>query len=74
MPRLDRPPVGASRAALDEFMIDESNTPGRQVIIDALVSARGNVKKVALENGWHRTQLYRWLKRLRIDPNRYRRG
>jgi transcriptional regulator of acetoin/glycerol metabolism len=52
--------------------VDESNTPGRDRIIAALRATGGNVKRAAAENGWHRNQLYRWLKRLRIDHRSYR--
>jgi transcriptional regulator with GAF, ATPase, and Fis domain len=46
--------------------------PGREALEAALQAARGNVKKAAIDNGWHRTQLYRWIKRAGIDPQRYR--
>lgn len=74
MPRLDRASGAEAATALDDVEVDETNTPGRQVIIDALIANHGNVKQVAKDNGWHRTQLYRWMKRLRIDQSRYRRG
>jgi len=54
--------------------VDDSNTPGYEVIVGALTEAKGNVKQAAISNGWHRTQLYRWLKRLRIDPSTFRNG
>ncbi|MGF1510547.1 MAG: sigma 54-interacting transcriptional regulator [Myxococcota bacterium] len=57
-------------AIVDE--VDDANTPGRARLISELQRTHGNVKKVALENNWHRTQVYRWLKRLRIDPQSYR--
>jgi DNA-binding NtrC family response regulator len=53
-------------------LVDESNTPGRDRIIAALRATGGNVKRAAAENGWHRNQLYRWLKRLRIDHRSFR--
>ena len=52
----------------------EESTPGREVIIDALRRANGNVKQAAVDNDWHRTQLYRWIERLGIDKNQFRSG
>ena len=31
-----------------------------------------SVKQAAIDNGWHRTQLYRWLRRAGIDASRFR--
>jgi transcriptional regulator of acetoin/glycerol metabolism len=50
----------------------DDSTPGREVIVDALRRANGNVKQAAIENDWHRTQLYRWMTRLGIDKNQFR--
>ncbi|MEO0325204.1 MAG: sigma 54-interacting transcriptional regulator [Myxococcota bacterium] len=50
----------------------EEGTPGRERIVSALAEARGNVTRAAEANGWHRTQLYRWLRRFDIDPRDYR--
>lgn len=75
--RLGRLVVDAAdpaRAEEADELPTDANTPGRQVVVDALIASGGNVKKAALDNGWHRTQLYRWLRRLRIDPNQFRRG
>ncbi|MGF1509751.1 MAG: sigma 54-interacting transcriptional regulator [Myxococcota bacterium] len=41
-------------------------------IEEALREAQGNVTQAAQNRGWHRTQLYRWLKRARLDPESYR--
>jgi transcriptional regulator of acetoin/glycerol metabolism len=38
----------------------------------ALARAKGNVSLVAEQNGWHRTQVYRWIRRAGIDPDQYR--
>lgn len=51
---------------------DDDGSPDRQTLENALADARGNVKLAAQRSGWHRTQLYRWLKRHGIDPARYR--
>jgi DNA-binding NtrC family response regulator len=78
LPRAIRQPLMtrmAGQAEAEEPLyeeVDDSNTPGRDVIIEALQATRGNVKQAAIDNQWHRTQLYRWLKRLRIDPSVYR--
>jgi DNA-binding NtrC family response regulator len=52
--------------------IDDGNTPGYDVLVRALETTHGNVKRAAQQNGWHRTQLYRWLRRLEIDPDTFR--
>lgn len=52
--------------------VDDSGTPGLEVILDALRASKGNVKQAAIDNGWHRNQLYRWLRRLRINPDSFR--
>lgn len=46
--------------------------PPRAELQEALAKAKGNVKQVAIDNGWHRTQVYRWLRRARLDPKNYR--
>ncbi|HET6280339.1 MAG TPA: sigma 54-interacting transcriptional regulator [Polyangia bacterium] len=45
----------------------------RKRIVDELSSARGNVAEVARKLGKARMQLHRWMKRLAIDPESYRR-
>lgn len=52
--------------------VDDANTPGRDAIVAALRAAKGNIRKAALANGWHRTQLYRWMERLEIDKKQFR--
>jgi DNA-binding NtrC family response regulator len=39
----------------------------------ALAEADGNVKLAAMNRGWHRTQIYRWLRQYRLDVTKYRR-
>lgn len=65
-----QPPV-ANNSAADSTPPD-ATSPGREVIIDALRRTNGNVKQAAMDNDWHRTQLYRWLERLGIDKDQYR--
>ena len=58
-----------------EPLVDDDDPragPGRAELERALRDAKGNVKQVALENGWHRNQIYRWLKRLGMDAADYR--
>lgn len=71
-PLVQRLDEAASREPPPRPAIDDSNTPGYDVIVAALTAAQGNVKQAALDNGWHRTQLYRWLKRLQINPSTFR--
>lgn len=60
------------RAEEQARKIDDSNTPGYDVIVRALEEAGGNIKLAAKNNNWHRTQLYRWINRLEIDKDRFR--
>ena len=55
---------------------EDPNTaaPSRDILVAALAKANGNVSSAAEANGWHRTQLYRWLKRRGINPKAYRAG
>lgn len=46
--------------------------PSPAVLEQALRRAKGNVKQAADDHGWHRTQLYRWLRRAGIDPESFR--
>lgn len=46
--------------------------PGRSVLEEALRAAQGNVSKVAEQIGCHRQQVYRWLRRMRLDPDAFR--
>ncbi len=63
-------PVSAAAAPADPASEDGMPTP--EALESALAQAKGNVKAAANDNGWHRTQLYRWLKRAGIDPARFR--
>ena len=46
--------------------------PEREVLEAALARARGNVKQVADEQGWHRMQVYRWMRRYALAPEDFR--
>ncbi|MCK6546751.1 sigma 54-interacting transcriptional regulator [Myxococcota bacterium] len=50
----------------------DPNAPDRQTLEAALARAKGNVSLVSEQNGWHRTQVYRWIRRAGIDPDQYR--
>jgi DNA-binding NtrC family response regulator len=49
-----------------------SKSPDRQILEMAIKRSLGNVQLAAQQNGWHRTQLYRWLRRAKIDPSAFR--
>lgn len=59
-------PRSGSDSSLDD------GAPSREILEAALGAAKGNVKLAAATHGWHRTQLYRWLRRRDIDPARFR--
>jgi DNA-binding NtrC family response regulator len=46
--------------------------PPRSELETLLAETKGNVKEAALRRDWHRTQLYRWIKRSGIDTARFR--
>ncbi len=46
--------------------------PPRAELEGLLAETKGNVKEAAIRRQWHRTQLYRWIKRYGIDPARFR--
>lgn len=52
--------------------IDEAGVPNRAALESALQATKGNVRLAAEQNHWHRTQVYRWIRRYRLDPDRYR--
>ena len=51
---------------------NDANVPPKEALVEALRASRGNVKQAAIDNGWHRTQLYRWLRRSGVDPRSFR--
>lgn len=73
------PSGGAANAtSIEDTVGITSNTqtidgaPSRIDLLERVRSARGNVKQVAIDGGWHRTQVYRWIKRYEIDVDAYR--
>jgi transcriptional regulator of acetoin/glycerol metabolism len=59
-------------AQIETDDLSETARPRNDVLESALRSAKGNIKLAAQENGWHRTQLYRWLRQAGIDPGAFR--
>src|SRR5262249_28181284 len=46
--------------------------PDREALEAVLRDAKGNVRRASAALSVHRTQLYRWLQRLDLDPDDYR--
>jgi DNA-binding NtrC family response regulator len=63
----------ATTSASDRATLSPEEYELRKRIVDELTSARGNVAEVARKLGKARMQLHRWMKRLSIDPESYRR-
>jgi transcriptional regulator with GAF, ATPase, and Fis domain len=63
----------ATTSAPDRATLSPEEYELRKRIVDELTSARGNVAEVARKLGKARMQLHRWMKRLSIDPESYRR-
>ena len=63
-----------SRAADGGVGVDSGprDRPTRQALAGLLVAHEGNLSQVAREGGWHRMQVYRWLKALGLDAKDYR--
>jgi DNA-binding NtrC family response regulator len=69
-------PGGAKPAAAgapDRATLSPEEYELRKRIVDELTAARGNVAEVARKLDKARMQLHRWMKRLSIDPEGYRR-
>lgn len=66
------PPTNPPASPRDSGQTPGGRAPPREVIESALAAARGNIKLAAERNGWHRTQLYRYMRRYDIDPSKYR--
>jgi transcriptional regulator of acetoin/glycerol metabolism len=58
-----RPPAAAAAS---------SSSPPREELVARLTAHRGNVNRLAEEYGKDPKQIYRWLKRLGIEPDDYR--
>lgn len=65
-------PRAASQSGATAPAEPDDGMPSIDALETALAEAKGNVKAAAIAGGWHRTQLYRWLKRAGIDPARFR--
>jgi two-component system NtrC family response regulator len=63
---------GGPRSGPDEGPTTEAPEPSRDALERALTEAEGNVSRAAKRHGWHRTQLYRWLRRHGLDPAAFR--
>ncbi|HJL42013.1 MAG TPA: sigma 54-interacting transcriptional regulator [Myxococcales bacterium LLY-WYZ-16_1] len=46
--------------------------PSKEELEHALRESAGNVKAMAEAKGWHRMQVYRWMRRHGLDPTQYR--
>lgn len=65
--------IGTPLLGRGEESEDTSAEPPSAAVLEAaLKKAKGNLKQAALDHGWHRTQLYRWLRRAGIDPESFR--
>lgn len=60
--------AGARRSPRSE----PAAVPTPETLVEALREAMGNVKLAAESRGWHRTQMYRWLRKYGIDPATFR--
>jgi two-component system response regulator GlrR len=65
-------PAAMQEALRSRVLDDVEGSPTREQLEKLLRTTGGNVKLAAERNGWHRTQLYRWLRRAGIDPESYR--
>lgn len=46
--------------------------PPKEELEKALADARGNLTQLAERSGWHRTQIYRWMKKYALEIDDYR--
>jgi two-component system, NtrC family, response regulator len=61
------------RSAAPQKPVVSAGTPAKETLEALLLEYGGNVRRMADERGWHRTQIYRWAKRYGIDIERVRR-
>jgi sigma-54 dependent transcriptional regulator, acetoin dehydrogenase operon transcriptional activator AcoR len=70
------PSVGEKPAAppppKDQPLGEDANAPDTNTLEQDLRAAKGNVSLLAQQYGCHRTQVYRWLRRAGLDPDRFR--
>jgi transcriptional regulator of acetoin/glycerol metabolism len=51
---------------------EESDSASKEQLIRLLAEHDGNIARVARATGKHRQQIYRWMRKLGLDPSRYR--
>jgi transposase-like protein len=63
-----------SAAPADDERRDPADLELKARLIDLLGRHRGNVAEVARAFGKGREQIHRWMRRYRVDPDKYRGG
>jgi transcriptional regulator of acetoin/glycerol metabolism len=51
---------------------DDGDSASREQLIKLLAEHDGNIARVARATGKHRQQIYRWMRKLGLDPSQYR--
>ncbi|MEM7675480.1 MAG: sigma 54-interacting transcriptional regulator [Myxococcota bacterium] len=76
---VSKPAISRPQAAVDATAPPQNGgsaagrgVPSREEVESALRATKGNIKLTAEQNKWHRTQLYRYMRRYGIDPSKYR--
>jgi DNA-binding NtrC family response regulator len=57
--------------SLTEDQLDVGIPPAEK-LRQELSRTRGNVAQIARDNGWHKTQVYRWIKRYGLNPHAFK--
>lgn len=65
-------PILARYAGEEDTLSSSAPAPSLEELKGFLADARGNISELARRQGWHRTQVNRWLKKHNIDPSHYR--
>jgi transcriptional regulator with GAF, ATPase, and Fis domain len=67
-----RPPSAAEKPVSPAREPEEATSPDPATLEADLRAAKGNVSLLAQQYECHRTQVYRWLRRAGLDPEKYR--
>jgi DNA-binding NtrC family response regulator len=71
---LERKPSGVPRDPVSDApgRDEDSERPSREELVRSLTQHTGNITALSAARGWHRTQIYRWLRHYGINRHMFR--